>query len=123
MSKCNTCPDCPFIKTGKSVRSKKSNFTVDINHPVNCQTKNMVYCISCDRCPEQYIGESERTLQERFSEHLGYVRNDMLNKATGEHFNSIGHKISDMKVTIVEKCIYFLIFTGNYPYKHSLFQI
>ena len=32
-----------------------------------------------------------------------YVRNNMLNKATGEHFNSIGNKMSYMKVTIVEQ--------------------
>ena len=42
-------------------------------------------------------------LQERFSEHLGYVKNKQLNKATGEHFNSKGHNQSDMKICILEK--------------------
>ena len=51
----------------------------------------------------QYIGESERTLKERFSEHKGYVVNNMRNKATGEHYNQKGHKVSDMKITIIEK--------------------
>ena len=103
MTKCNKCPICPFVKTGKTVKATATNLTVDINKPVNCQTKNMLYCISCDRCPAQYIGESDRTLQERFSEHRGYVKNEHLNKATGEHFNKPGHQLSDMRVSILEK--------------------
>ena len=51
----------------------------------------------------QYIGESERTLRDRFSEHKGYVVNSKLTKATGEHFNLKGHKVSDMRITILEK--------------------
>ena len=50
----------------------------------------------------QYVGESERTLQ-RFSEHKGYVMNTHLNKATGAHFNEKAHKVSDMRVVILEK--------------------
>ena len=51
----------------------------------------------------QYIGESERSLQHRFSEHKGYATNKHLTKATGAHFNLPGHSVSDMKVTILEK--------------------
>ena len=75
----------------------------DINRPVNCQSKNILYCITCEKCSLQYIGESEQTLKDRFSEHKGYVVNRMMKKATGEHFNSKGHKVSDMKISILEK--------------------
>ena len=51
----------------------------------------------------QYIGESERSLQERFSEHKAYVTNKQLTKATGAHYNIPGHNVSDMKVIILEK--------------------
>ena len=103
MKKCNNCPICPFVKTGHSVKSAQSNFSVDIDMSVDCQTKNLIYMLDCNKCPTQYIGETHRTLQDRFSEHLGYVKNKHLNKATGEHFNSKGHKQSDMKITIKEK--------------------
>ena len=59
--------------------------------------------LGCKKCPTQYIGETHRTLQDRFSEHLGYVKNKHLNKVTGEHFNSKGHKQSDMTITVIEK--------------------
>ena len=80
-----------------------SNFRVEINRPVDCQTRNILYCISCDRCPAQYVGQSERSLQDRFSEHRGYVTSRNMSKATGKHFSQNGHQISDMKVTIIEK--------------------
>ena len=85
------------------MKSTAANFSVEINKQVNCQSKNIVYCITCDRCTVQYIGESERKLQERFSEHKGYALNAKLSKATGEHYSQKGHKISDMQVTILEK--------------------
>ena len=103
MTKCRNCPICPFIMEGKTVKSTASKFSIDINKPVNCQSRNILYCIQCDRCRVQYIGESERTLQERFSEHKGYAQNNKSNKSTGEHFSQRGHRISDMKVTIIEK--------------------
>ena len=59
--------------------------------------------LGCKKCKAQYIGETHRTLQDRFSEHLGYVRNNHTKKVTGEHFNSKGHKQSDMMRTIIEK--------------------
>ena len=43
------------------------------------------------------------SLQSKFSEHLGYVRNQQISKATGEHFNMKGHQISDMEISIIEK--------------------
>ena len=59
--------------------------------------------ITCKKCKVQYIGESELSIKERFSEHLGYVYNEHLDQATGEHFNSKGHLVADMEVTILEK--------------------
>ena len=112
MKKCNRCPICPFVKEGKVVKATSSKETVVINKPVNCQTRNLIYCVSCKKCPLQYIGETDRTLQKRFSEHRGYVANKKLDKATGQHFNQPGHKISDMEITIIEK-----IFNTNSQYR------
>ena len=63
----------------------------------------MIYLINCKKCPTQYVGETNRTLQARFSEHLGYVKNKHTNKITGAHFNLTGHRQSDMEISIIEK--------------------
>ena len=60
MSKCKGCPICPYIKPGNKVRATATAFTADIEQQVNCQTRNIVYCIQCKKCCIQYIGESKR---------------------------------------------------------------
>ena len=103
MKKCNKCPICPYVQVGQTIKATQINYTKEINSEVNCQTKNLIYLIGCQKCKEQYVGETSRSLQERFSEHLGYVKNKHLNKVTGEHFNTKGHNHSDMKISIIEK--------------------
>ena len=103
MKKCQKCSICPFVENGSSVKSTSTNHTIDINTSVNCQSRNIIYCITCLNCRMQYVGESERSLQDRFSELRGYVTHQNLTKATGYHFNLPGHSVSDMRVTILEK--------------------
>ena len=86
MKKCNNCPICPSVTTGRTVEATQSNYKVDIDRNVDCQTKKLIYCVECKKCSQQYIGETKRSLQDRFSDHLGYVRNKKLHKATGQHF-------------------------------------
>ena len=63
----------------------------------------MVYLIECAKCKLQYIGETERSLKERISEHKGYIRTKKINQPILEHFNLRGHDLEDLKVTILEK--------------------
>ena len=57
--------------------------------------------ISCAKCGIQYIGQTKRKLQHRFSEHLGYI--DKGENATGMHFTSSGHTKKDAQVQILER--------------------
>ena len=104
-TKCNKCSICPFVKNCKVVKASATGFNAEIREEVNCLTRNIIYCITCKKCNMQlqYIGETERLAKERFREHLGYVRNQQLEKATGWHFNQKGHSLSDMEFTILEK--------------------
>ena len=103
MKKClkSTCRACPYIDEKTKIKAKK--FTWKITKEVNCRSKNIVYMIECGKCFQRYIGETERMFKDRIYEHLGYVRNCDMDKITGEHFNKNGHKISDMKFSILEK--------------------
>ena len=103
MRRCLNCAACPFVKEGQQVQATQSKFKIDINVSANCQTTNCIYLLGCKRCPLQYIGESERSIKERFLEHKGYVTNNNLSKATGSHFNQKGHKIRELEITILEK--------------------
>jgi hypothetical protein len=104
MKKCtNQCLICPFIKEVKQIKGR--NFTWKINQQISCNSYNLVYMISCQKenCLQSYIGESERKLKDRISEHIGYIRTKKHNQATGYHFNLPGHSLTDMKVIGLEK--------------------
>jgi len=103
MKKCMNCPICPFVVEGKAIKATATNAVVELNAAVTCQTSNIIYCITCSRCQKQYVGQSERTLQARFSEHRDYAKKKDFSKACGAHFSSRGHSVHDMKVSILEK--------------------
>ena len=99
MKPCNRCVTCLFISKGSTVRSTANNFKVDLNTAATCQS-NMIGCL---KCVQQYISETNKTINQRFQQHKGYVNNKKLDKATRAHFNLPGHSVSDMRITMVEK--------------------
>ena len=102
MKKCGKpCPTCPFVKEGKSIKYKKTNW--EIYGKVNCETKNVIYLIECNKesCKIRYIGETEKLkLKEIFNDHKNYIKNIIPTQSTGEHFNTIVEK-EDKNYTVV----------------------
>ena len=88
---------------GKYVQLKNNIW--HINKSVNCESSNIVYLIECnkDNCRDRYIGETKRSLMNHLAEHRGYVINHKYNMPTGAHFNTTGHNLSNMRVTILEQ--------------------
>ena len=61
--------------------------------------------IECQKCKKQYIGETKRTLRERFTEHRQATNNPSHANATAAvptHFNLPDHSIKDMKLIPLE---------------------
>ena len=81
------CSACPYIEPGTVIQSCNTSKKIEINGTFNCRTRNVVYCITCEQCKLQYIGQTTRSLHERVSENIGYIRNLHTNQPTGEHFN------------------------------------
>ena len=54
------------------------------------------------------------TQQSRFSEHKGYVNNQLLQKTTGYNFSLPGYSINYMQVTILEK-----VFNGDAQFRKT----
>ena len=97
------CPECPYVQERKSV--KKGKYTWSINDQVDCETENIVYLIQYNKenCQEnRYVGETERKVEDRISEHRGYIFRKEKKFTTGEHFNQPGHSLANMKFTILE---------------------
>lgn len=80
---CRTCkfvPDTDHIKRGTEI--------INIYQNLTCNSRNLIYLIHCDSCGARYVGETGRTLRERFNGHRADVR---LNKGTNvsDHFDGI----------------------------------
>jgi hypothetical protein len=104
MKKCGkNCTACPYIREVKSLRINKNEWK--INQSLNCEISNCVYLIECrkDNCDMKYVGETKRIIKFRLADHRGYVNTQDLTKATGLHFNSPGHSLSDLRITVLEK--------------------
>ena len=66
---------------------------------------NLIYMIECKRCKKQYIGETNRTLRERFTEHRQATNNPShanASAAVPTHFNLPDHSIEDMTLIPLE---------------------
>ena len=77
------CHMCPFTPDGTTKVHKCSltNSTYDINSPMNCKKNGVVYRITCKKCPNfVYIGETGRTIKQRFYEHHRDARNKDMKK-------------------------------------------
>jgi hypothetical protein len=72
---------------------------------LRCNISNCVYLIECkkEKCNMKYVGETKRILKFRLADRRGYVNNFDESEATGKHFNSPGHSLSDLSIVIVEK--------------------
>ena len=68
----------------------------------HCNSYNVVYAVICkkEKCKKAYLGETKRMLKFRLADHCGYVRNQTLDKATGEHFSLPGHNLSAKEIII-----------------------
>ena len=64
-----------YIEPGTVLQSSNTSKKIKINGTFNCKTRNVVYCITCEKCKLQYIGQTTRSLNERVREHIGYIRN------------------------------------------------
>ena len=101
MKKCgNNCTACPYIREVNINRSEWK-----INQSLDCNISNCVYLIECknDKCNMKYVGEMKRILKFRLADHRGYINNLDESQATGKHFNSPGHSLSDLSSIILEK--------------------
>ena len=71
---------------------------------LNWHSYNIVYAILCkkEKCKQIYLGKTKQTPKSCLAEHCGYVGNNDTT-ATGQHFNSPGHSIADLSITLIEQ--------------------
>lgn len=69
------CTACNYAKITKDFVSCNNGKKSSIVSYINCNTKNVVYLISCTQCSLQYVGCTSTPLKTRIRRHLSDIRN------------------------------------------------
>ena len=107
--RCNSthgCLTCPYIDDARtSYTFSNTGETRQIKRHITCNSTNLTYMIECKKCKKQYIGETKRTIRERFTEHRQATNNPHHANSTAAvptHFNLPGHSSADMRLIPLE---------------------
>ena len=119
--KCNSigCSSCPFILEDSHI--KINDLVFPFLKGCDCNSRGVVYLICCKKCNEYYIGETERSANTRFSEHIYAINSFKYNisrsisnldtkSEVAVHFNRRGHSlINDLSFSVFTKDILNLV--------------
>ncbi len=101
MVNCNYsgCRICPMTWSENIVSSYTTlkHFGVIRNQPLDCQAKNLVYLITCNKCGLQYIGETKQTFRKRMMDHRRKIENKDICTIQYKHFLQHNHSSNDMR--------------------------
>ena len=63
------CITCKQLIMGKTFTFKSTNQEFQIKRSMNCNTRFLLYVLTCTGCAENYIGETKLRLRERMTLH------------------------------------------------------
>lgn len=97
-----SCNECENIVTTDKITSTWTHKTYKIIGNNNCQTRNVIYAITCPLCSYQYIGETGRMLRERLRDHKYNIRYRRRDLPVSGHFIDHDLQERDLLCTIID---------------------
>ena len=95
------CKCCKEIENKNSFKSSTTKKAYELQTPMNCDSENVIYLITCTRCYKQYVGQTERRLKDRLNAHRSNIKR-AVNTAVGIHFNNTHHTIGNLRIIPIE---------------------
>ena len=84
---CNSCDICRhYLVAERKFTSKVTGKTYFIKGDLSCNSKNVIYLITCDKCKDEYIG-SAVDFKPRFRVHKSDIKTKKERCGTSRHFN------------------------------------
>ena len=87
----SSCRYCPRLSTTGNIISHSRKLHYKTKTKVSCNSNNIVYCIECTLCHLQYVGETKRSIKERFAQHFYNITTNNKKHIIGNHFNEPNH--------------------------------
>ena len=106
----SNCEICKILEPGKELKSTVTGEVFKINFYFDCNSRCLVYLLTCRICKKQYTGSTITRFRERFNQYksnlklYGEGRRDFKQKKLLEHFYSHDHHgtHNDMVVQIID---------------------
>ena len=107
------CKTCNHIQPGSKVHKELE--TYDIRGSFTCQSRNIIYLLTCNICNKKYVGETEQTLNGRCRDHEteqtlnGRCRDHESNmranndNIVSKHYKEYNHTSEDYTVTAIDR--------------------
>ena len=104
------CTTCKNLKVASEFTSRESGKTYQINFELNCNSKSLIYLISCKTCGIQYVGQTTRRWRDRWN--LYKQNQDLAKKGQHhqqpkfhQHFLAEDHNglVADADVILIDK--------------------
>ena len=93
------CLYCGCLNKTGTIISHTLQRSFNTKTQVCCQSSNLVYCLQCNICGKQYVGETKRTFHERIREHFRNIRKGLPKEPLGRHFNDADHRNDPSQIT------------------------
>jgi hypothetical protein len=97
------CETCNFKWKTKEIKDPKgTNYRLQ---QTDCNKKNVIYIICCQKCNILYVGKTSTILRTRIQNHLSSIRTNK-NTSIARHFNSTLHNYrTDFKFAAIDSTI------------------
>ena len=84
------CKCCDLLEECTHIKFKGSNEPFEIRFHFTCDTRNVIYAITCQGCGDNYIGKTEREVRDRCGEYRIAIDNGKYTQGVHEHIAKCG---------------------------------
>ena len=88
--RCHLCHHNINGTFGSTINITSTGQVFNIKQHMTCKSHNIIYCITCTKCKDQYIGETEQELHDRSTSHLCDIRKNKSGLPYVTHFQGCG---------------------------------
>jgi hypothetical protein len=78
------------------------NHTLTTTNTLTCNTSNIIYLIHCNKCYVNYVGQTKRSLKDRFNNHRSDIKHNK-QTAISLHFNLPQHNLTNLEIMPLEQ--------------------
>ncbi len=98
------CELCLMVRRSPTYMSQNTGLVYQkstATKRADCETRNLVYLVTCDVCRMQYVGETKRSFRTRIKEHKADVRHGR-DTPVARHFGTPNHSHECLKAEVIE---------------------